>query len=74
MAAAKSMAAPVSQRCSRVRVAISPPYWEKNPELMGEAPRGAIGVAGGKIQIAGGTFAAMEGADVGDDLGLAGGA
>src|SRR5580698_2354514 len=34
MAVAKSIAAAVSQRCSRVSVAISLPYWARKPELM----------------------------------------
>src|ERR1035441_9942864 len=36
IATAKSMAAPVSQRCSSVNVAISPAYCEKKVELIRE--------------------------------------
>src|SRR5271165_198267 len=39
MAVAASMAAPVSQRCSRVRVAISEPNWERK-DVMGVDPFG----------------------------------
>src|SRR3569623_642494 len=35
---ALSMAAPVSQRCSSVKVAISPPYCEKKDVLMLDVP------------------------------------
>src|SRR5580698_5259913 len=38
IAAAKSMAAPVSHRCSTVSVAISPPYCDQKPPLISALP------------------------------------